>query len=249
MDNISARLREERERLKLSQTAFGMLAGASKPSQVRYESGLRSPDGAYFAAVAAAGVDILYVLTGRRDDGIMRLQAEATGAPLQRRLQAQTLAMLHPGGQDDDDQPDPAFIPVPLLEARLSAGGGAENGTASINDHTSSVAFPSAWFRRHAIPHAAARLVGIAGDSMEPLLSDGDLAMIDTAHTEVRRGLIYALNDIDGTTRVKHVDLVPRFGLLLRSANPAWPPEPRAGDDANRVTIIGRVVWSGHFWG
>lgn len=60
------RLREERQRLGLSQTAFGELAGVTKKSQALYESGDRSPDGVYFAAAAAAGVDIRYVITGQR---------------------------------------------------------------------------------------------------------------------------------------------------------------------------------------
>ncbi len=67
MDGISVRLREERESLGLSQTAFGALGSASKPSQVRYERGDRNPDATYLAAISEAGVDVLYVLTGRRE--------------------------------------------------------------------------------------------------------------------------------------------------------------------------------------
>ena len=61
---IGERLKEERERLGFSQTAFAAVAGASKNSQYNYEKGDRSPDAAYLAAVAEKGVDILYVVTG-----------------------------------------------------------------------------------------------------------------------------------------------------------------------------------------
>lgn len=63
---IGERLKEERERLGLNQTAFAALAGASKNTQYNYEKGERSPDAAYLAAAAQAGVDLLYVVTGER---------------------------------------------------------------------------------------------------------------------------------------------------------------------------------------
>ncbi|QPG65942.1 helix-turn-helix transcriptional regulator [Pseudomonas sp. BIGb0427] len=63
---IGDRLKEERERLGLSQTDFAALAGASKNSQYNYEKGERSPDANYLAAAAQQGVDVLYVVTGQR---------------------------------------------------------------------------------------------------------------------------------------------------------------------------------------
>ena len=64
--NIGERLREERARLGLNQGDFAAVAKVSKTTQFNYEKGERSPDAAYLEAVAAAGVDVLYVLTGRR---------------------------------------------------------------------------------------------------------------------------------------------------------------------------------------
>ena len=67
MTTFFNRLREERTRLGLSQSAFGDLVGVGKPAQIRYEKGERSPDGDYLQAAAAAGCDVLYILTGRRE--------------------------------------------------------------------------------------------------------------------------------------------------------------------------------------
>lgn len=64
---IGDRLRSERERLGLSQTEFGQSAGVGRKSQFNYESDERLPDAAYLAAVAGLGVDVRYVITGRRD--------------------------------------------------------------------------------------------------------------------------------------------------------------------------------------
>lgn len=64
---IGERIREERERLGLSQADFAALAGAHRKSQGNYESGDRYPDAAYLAAIAEAGADVGYIVTGKRD--------------------------------------------------------------------------------------------------------------------------------------------------------------------------------------
>lgn len=63
-------MREERERLRLSQPAFAELGGAKKHSQINYESDRRAPDSDYLSAIAKHGVDVLYILTGRPTPGL-----------------------------------------------------------------------------------------------------------------------------------------------------------------------------------
>jgi transcriptional regulator with XRE-family HTH domain len=63
---IGVRLKEERARLKLSQTDLGAAGGVGKTTQINYEKGVGSPDATYLAAVAEKGVDVLYVVTGER---------------------------------------------------------------------------------------------------------------------------------------------------------------------------------------
>ncbi|MDC0994043.1 helix-turn-helix domain-containing protein [bacterium] len=67
MSDIGSRLREERERLGLSQAKFAELGGAKRASQYNYEAGLTFPDANYLAAIASAGADPLYILTGDRE--------------------------------------------------------------------------------------------------------------------------------------------------------------------------------------
>ncbi len=67
--NLHERLKEERERLGHSQTAFAALAGASKHAQINWEKGAASPNAAALAAWADAGLDVLYVVTGQRAGG------------------------------------------------------------------------------------------------------------------------------------------------------------------------------------
>lgn len=71
MSTFGERLREERQRLGLNQTEFAACANVQKRAQINYESGERSPDADYLTAIAAAGADVQYIVTGvRRGDGL-----------------------------------------------------------------------------------------------------------------------------------------------------------------------------------
>ena len=67
MVSIGDRLREERVRLGLTQPVIGEMGGITKKTQMLYEGGERAPGADYLAAVADHGVDVRYVLTGKRD--------------------------------------------------------------------------------------------------------------------------------------------------------------------------------------
>jgi transcriptional regulator with XRE-family HTH domain len=64
--NICDRLKEERERLGFDQEGFAALGGASRHSQIDWEKGKSFPNAKVLAAIAAAGADVQYILTGIR---------------------------------------------------------------------------------------------------------------------------------------------------------------------------------------
>lgn len=67
--NFGARLGEERRRLGLKQAEFAALVGTDVPKQSLYENGKRELRADYLARLAEAGIDVVYVLTGRRAEG------------------------------------------------------------------------------------------------------------------------------------------------------------------------------------
>ena len=67
---ISERIKAAREALGLSQQALADRLGVSLRSQQNYEAGSRAPDADYLAAIAAAGADVLYILTGQRSQPV-----------------------------------------------------------------------------------------------------------------------------------------------------------------------------------
>jgi transcriptional regulator with XRE-family HTH domain len=64
MNGIGKRLKQERKRLKLTQSALGAIGGVEANAQGHYESGQRLPRADYLFRIAAAGVDISRVVTG-----------------------------------------------------------------------------------------------------------------------------------------------------------------------------------------
>jgi len=59
--------------LGLSQTDFAALAGASKHAQINWEKGAAAPNAVALGAWEKLGLDVLYVVTGRRAYGLPML--------------------------------------------------------------------------------------------------------------------------------------------------------------------------------
>ncbi len=137
------------------------------------------------------------------------------------------------------------YTAVPRYDAELAAGGGVDN------DHQDEVietlAFRRDWLKRLGVSPANACLVKVRGDSMEPLLHDRDMVLIDRGRRAVRSGKIYALIE-GGDARVKRLERPDDQTLVLRSDNPSHPLEFRRGADLEAISILGQVVWSGHTW-
>lgn len=72
LNTIGVRLKEERERLGMSQSVFGEAGGVRKNAQIKYEQDERKPDAGYLISIACIGVDVTYVLTGVRLDEPIR---------------------------------------------------------------------------------------------------------------------------------------------------------------------------------
>jgi transcriptional regulator with XRE-family HTH domain len=77
MEGMGPRLKAERKRLDLSQHDLGVIGGVEANAQGLYERGKRFPNASYLAAVAKAGVDVLFVITGTRE--LLALDAMTAG--------------------------------------------------------------------------------------------------------------------------------------------------------------------------
>lgn len=80
------------------------------------------------------------------------------------------------------------------------------------------------------------------GDSMSPYIEDGDLFLVDAGQVEVEDGMVYAIlygEDV----RLRRLSRRFDGGVLLRPDNARYPEEVLTRDEAEQVTVIGRVIW------
>lgn len=75
--SFGGRLAEERKRLGFKQAEFAALVGVDVPKQSLYENDKRELRAPYLSRIAAAKVDVGYVLTGRRSEHALDDEATA----------------------------------------------------------------------------------------------------------------------------------------------------------------------------
>nr|WP_320192111.1 S24 family peptidase [uncultured Desulfobacter sp.] len=135
---------------------------------------------------------------------------------------------------DDDSE----FRRIPKVAARLSAGTGSFECDPDISQFLS---FPSAWLARKG---SAAAMVAmeVFGQSMEPLIREGDTVLIDQSQTRIMAGAIYAVG-VDDTILVKRLEKHPD-ALVLCSDNKDFSPIHLDIHALEKVRVLGRVIWS-----
>lgn len=75
MKKIGQRLKTERQRLGLTLKRLADVGGVTLMDQHRYELGDAMPRADYLAALVEAGVDVVYVVTGKRQ-AVVRMSLE-----------------------------------------------------------------------------------------------------------------------------------------------------------------------------
>lgn len=74
--DIGKRLKEERDRLGLSQQKLSEATGATTRTHIAWEKGEQSPNAAYLATMDSVGIDVGYVITGKQTINEHNLQQE-----------------------------------------------------------------------------------------------------------------------------------------------------------------------------
>jgi hypothetical protein len=130
----------------------------------------------------------------------------------------------------------PGLIAVTRLDVGASAGPG---GLVEDEARRRAGALDPPVLRQLGVRAAAASMIRVEGESMEPTLFDGDEILVDRdrRHLAARAGL-YVLR-IDGAVMVKRLRAIGREVEVL-SDNPGFAPRLCAVED---VDVIGRVVW------
>jgi phage repressor protein C with HTH and peptisase S24 domain len=129
------------------------------------------------------------------------------------------------------------WVDVPRLPLEASAGPGAV-GAAEIP--FDAFRFSRRWLREQGLEPALLSSIRVMGDSMDPLLRDGDEILVDRTPRPFREGVhVVRLGE---ALHVKLLQAVPPAGLRLISKNAAYEPVEVPMSD---VDVVGRVVWKG----
>jgi len=133
---------------------------------------------------------------------------------------------------------DVAYKQIPKVAARLSAGTGSFECGEEISEYLS---FQSSWLARKG---SAASMVAmeVFGNSMEPVIREGDTVLIDQSQKNITAGAIYAVG-VEDTILVKRLEKHPDK-LVLCSDNKDFQPIYLEADLLPKVRILGKVIWS-----
>ncbi|MEI9849673.1 MAG: S24 family peptidase [Sphingomonas sp.] len=135
--------------------------------------------------------------------------------------------------------PAPAgLVEVPRLDVGASAGpGGLVEGEARRRPG----ALDPGLLRQLGVRPAAASMIRVEGESMEPTLAHGDEILVDRDRRRLdMRAALFVLR-IDGAVMVKRLRALGGDVEVL-SDNPAFAPRLCGAEE---VEVIGRVVWLG----
>ncbi|WP_418954617.1 LexA family transcriptional regulator [Sutterella wadsworthensis] len=150
-------------------------------------------------------------------------------------MRSSGISVFDEGDALDDNE----YVEIPEYSVTCSAGPGCEVIFEEVSD-SNPARYRRSWFQSRGINPDHCKRFKVHGDSMEPLLWDGDTILVDCGVKEVLDGKIYAFM-IRGSMRVKILHPLLRGGYLVQSLNPGIPDETLDDGDLDAFFLIGRV--------
>ena len=139
---------------------------------------------------------------------------------------------------------DAEFTRIPYLRS-IKAGAGYGLAVEQAEKHD--IAFRK-YFIEHTLHSRATELIAlrVGGNSMEPLLQDGDDILVDRSKIQIKEGPAYLIR-IDEEIFVKYLSKMPGHRLKVWSENRAFEPfEVDQNSSAGEFEVLGQVVWWAH---
>ncbi len=133
---------------------------------------------------------------------------------------------------------DVDFKHIPKVAARLSAGTGSFESEENITDFLS---FQTRWLSNKGSANDMVAME-VFGQSMEPVIKEGDTVLVDQSQKNILAGAIYAVG-VEDTILIKRLEKHPNK-LVLCSDNKDYQPIYLERDETDKVRIIGKVIWS-----
>ena len=230
MNDISHRIRELREKKNLSRAKLADEIGETedKIQSIEY-SRQRITIDIIVKLTKLFGVSYNYLVEGKENKTTAQAESTTWNEPL---------ASKSPNGEE--------LIEIPQLDVSFSAGHGSYP-----DDHTLAIGsrpFNGKWIKNKGLKPEHLALVRVHGDSMEPLLKDKDMVMLDQSVNTPITTMPIAFR-LDGELYIKLCKNDGKGNLEMISVNKVYnsiiidrenPPHDFA--------IIAAVVWHAHSW-
>ncbi|HEX5278158.1 MAG TPA: S24 family peptidase [Fluviicoccus sp.] len=133
------------------------------------------------------------------------------------------------------------LVMVPRYDVKASAGDGLLIHSEAVVDR---LAFRREWISLMGLNPKRLAMIHVEGDSMEPTLFDNDIILINLDVTELKEDGVYVIQHRD-VLRVKRIQNKMTGEVVIRSDNHAYESETLMPADAERLHVVGRVVWFG----
>ncbi|MFQ3202117.1 MAG: phage repressor protein C with HTH and peptisase S24 domain [Pseudoalteromonas tetraodonis] len=211
-------LRDERNRLELTQAEVSKAIGVGKTTFLRWEAGNPIPSDKLIA-LSDIGFDINYVLKGCKEEP---LPAKSS--------QSSALQTSHAD-----------LTPVPQYDLAASAGGGA----LVIAEHPiARFELSTRWLQQNNLHNKKLTVVPVRGDSMEHTLCDGDLTLVSLIDdpADARDGVCVLRFDDEIFVKRIQYDFKSK-GYKVTSDNTAYSGFFVEVEDieSGRFSVLGRV--------
>ncbi len=128
---------------------------------------------------------------------------------------------------------------IPKVEARAGAG----SSLITDDEVQGYYAFRQNFLCRVGIHAKRSIMLDVIGDSMQPLIMNGDTILVDQSQTTPQDGKIFLVGFGDELL-VKRLQRTPR-GWMLVSQNPDYAPMSVESSDLEVFRVYGRVRWFG----
>lgn len=136
----------------------------------------------------------------------------------------------------DDDDMAPVMVAIRMVPEHLRAGITGFEADNSFEDG-GHLHVPRQWLEEHDLTPSALLAIKIKGNSMVPMMYEGDIAVVNIKDKNRVNGGVFALN-FNGEAVVKRLKY-ERREWYLASENPDFREEPCRTGDCN---VVGRVV-------
>lgn len=164
------------------------------------------------------------------------------------RVASQGLDVLYvvTGCRHEPDADAAHLQPIQRLQVTASAGPGVINDVQG--EYLAEVlSVNRSWLQARRLNPSQLRAIEVRGTSMQPVLTDGDVVVVDLSDTQPRSGYVYVMRQGDELL-VKYLQLQPGGLLRVASANAAFQPYDVDLSKVPEVQVLGRVVASMHDW-